>query len=104
MADPIRQYQQALRRRAQAYEAATELIAGVRYAATLAEDWQRMEISHPDFAGPRDSSMPLDPAEWPAIESLVSVLSDWHRADRAVARAWAKLPSEDREGIRAPSD
>lgn len=103
MPDPIRQYQQARRRRERALREATEAAAGVRYAAVLMEHWQTLEIRHPDFKGPESSTMPLEPGDWPTVERLVEVLSEWHRAERAVRLAWDAIPAADREGLRVPA-
>lgn len=102
MADPIRQYQQARRRRDRAEEAVAATVAGVRYAAILLENWRGLEVRHPEFFGPKDGSMPLDASDWPTIEHLVKVLSEWHRAEQSVKRAWTAIPDADREGLRLP--
>lgn len=102
MADPIRQYQQARRRRDRAEEVAEATVAGVRYTAILLENWKEVEVHHPNFFGPGEKSMPLESSDWPTIEHLVKVLSDWHRAERALHRAWSAIPGEDREGLRLP--
>jgi hypothetical protein len=41
---------------------------------------------------------------WPDLQVLRQAMIDWHKAKLDVRNAWARVPEQDRAGLRPPSE
>ena len=100
--DPIRTYQETVRRRESAEAEAQRLADTIHNASSLLRDWREVRIVGMEFPIAVSRTNSIDPKKWPTIEALGQALKAWHDSDQASRNAWAAIPRADRKKLRDP--
>jgi hypothetical protein len=112
MADPIREYLDALKACEQERLKARKLITLVCQVANVIQynlaDFAASAYGLALPAGGRDrfrageTTAPVDMSEWPDAEALQLALTNWHAAFLRLRDAWDAIPEDDQKGMREP--
>jgi hypothetical protein len=112
MADPIRNYLDALK----AYE--QERLKARKLTGLICQVASVIQFNLPDFVAltyglslpavardrirSGDKSTQIDMGEWPDAEMLRMTLADWHSAFLKLRDAWDVIPEDDQKGMKEP--
>jgi len=112
MADPIRNYLDALKAYEQERLKARKLTALICQVANVIQynlpDFVALSfgLSLPPVARDRfrsgDKSAQIDMSEWPDAEAMRITLADWHSAFLKLRDAWDAISEDDQKGMKEP--
>jgi hypothetical protein len=106
-ADPVLEYQNALRRLKAAKERGNRMVEAVTEAAKLFEGhhWTKVGVVgltggvHDGGVG---RSRALDPERWPSGQQITEVILEYRNARAAAEVAWKSVPLERQIGLHSP--
>jgi hypothetical protein len=107
MADPVLDYQNALRRLKAAKEKGNRMVEAVNEAAKLFEGhhWTKVGVvglTGSTHDGGMGRSRTLDPEKWPSGQQIAEAILEYRAARSAAEAAWRNVPPDRQIGLHSP--